>query len=282
MSASDWTENKIARLVKEGRGAGTGSAYKPWLQAPEVPSLGAATRFYSTKVGRTVHCLSNNELRFALLQDWEEAVVDIREQFPIPRAVTREVAADLAIKHPIYPGTRVETVMTVDFLVTLQRGGQEVLQAYDVKCSDDLQDMRKVEKLEIMRCALESKGVPHVIVCDTAIPRIAADNVQWIQSGAVSPGEVEPAPGFFDDFSARMSLDLRLASGEMRLNDYCADFDGRFSLRPGTGLRLARILMARRELQTDLSQPKLEEAPLRSFFQSADEPACLVAAGGAR
>jgi hypothetical protein len=41
---TSWTEDKIARYVKEGRGSGEGNTYRPWLTIQDVPSMGRVTR----------------------------------------------------------------------------------------------------------------------------------------------------------------------------------------------------------------------------------------------
>lgn len=53
------------RPANAGARSGAASANKAWAQLPD-----------------TVHCLSNNELRVALLLDGVGAVLEVREQFP--------------------------------------------------------------------------------------------------------------------------------------------------------------------------------------------------------
>lgn len=281
MTRIKWTEQRIAKLVKEGRGKGEGSEYKPWLQAQEISSNGVASRHFCLKTGRQYEFLSNVELNFFSLLAWNPDVVDIREQYPLTRQATRQVAADLGIKHPFYPGTYVETVLTVDFLVNRIRDGKNVLEAYDTKCAEDLENPRTVEKLEITRAVLEQAEIPHRIVCDDSLPKRKIEHIQWILKGAVMPGETGGVPGFFDDYCARMLLDLERAPKTLRLNQYCSSFDQRFCTADGTGLRLARILMSRRDLLPDFSQASLENAPVGSFAL-AGQPALRLVAGGAK
>lgn len=279
MSRNKWSEARICRMAAEGRGKGDGSSYKPWLQAQEVSSTGVASRHYCLKTGRQHHYLSNVELRFHLLLAWNPDVTDIKEQFPLSRDVTRQVAAELGIKHPFYPGTHVETVMTLDFLVTRLREGQTVLEAYDTKCAEDLENPRTIEKLEITRAVFEKAGIPHHIVCGDTLPMQKIKHLQWIQTGAVMPGEAGGVEGFFDDYCERMLQDIIRASATLHLNQYCASFDQRFGTPDGTGLRLARILMSRRQLLPDFQQPQLQEAPLGSFTVVQAQQLPLMAGG---
>ena len=39
-------EKKITAFLKEGRGQGSGSGYKPWLKVNDVPSMGRSHRPY--------------------------------------------------------------------------------------------------------------------------------------------------------------------------------------------------------------------------------------------
>ncbi len=75
-------EPKIRKRFKDGRGAGTGKSYKPFLEVRDVPSKGRVHRRPAITHGRIVHLLSDLELAAFLLYDWASIVVDIREQFP--------------------------------------------------------------------------------------------------------------------------------------------------------------------------------------------------------
>lgn len=41
-----WTEAKISRYIKEGRGQGELALYKPWLTIQDVPSSGRVHLFH--------------------------------------------------------------------------------------------------------------------------------------------------------------------------------------------------------------------------------------------
>lgn len=130
-----WTEERIERLYKEGRGRGAGAQYRPLLEVHDVPSLGLARRAHGVTTGRVHHLLSNVEFQFFLMLDWAADVDDIREQYPINRELTQDMALTLRIKHPCYPGTNVATLMSVDFLVDRMRDGERTLEAFDIKRS---------------------------------------------------------------------------------------------------------------------------------------------------
>lgn len=88
-------------------------------------------------------------------------VVDIREQYPLERKLTLDVAAEIGAPHPYYPGTHVPTVMTVDFMVTRVKDGRRYMQAFNVKSAEEAEDERSLAKLEVQREALERQGIEH-------------------------------------------------------------------------------------------------------------------------
>jgi hypothetical protein len=116
-------EALIARYRKEGRGTGFGADYSPWLEIGDVPSLGRSHRLRGAKTGRVHHFLSDIEVALFYVLDWHDAVSDIREQFPLGRDETQEIASRLGVCHPVDRHTRVPLVMTTDFLVDFSIGG---------------------------------------------------------------------------------------------------------------------------------------------------------------
>ncbi|WNR45224.1 PDDEXK family nuclease [Paenibacillus roseipurpureus] len=88
--------------LKDGRGQGYGKDYKPFIQASDnkAPSEGYLIRELGWKTDRIHHTLSKGECRYLMVLSWSDAVVDIREQYPlIPIERTIEIAEQLNIKH---------------------------------------------------------------------------------------------------------------------------------------------------------------------------------------
>jgi len=90
-------EALIARYRKEGRGTGIGFDYLPWLEIGDVPSQGRSHRLRGAKTGRVHHFLSDIEVALFYVLDWHDAVSDIREQFPLDRDETQEIARQLGV-----------------------------------------------------------------------------------------------------------------------------------------------------------------------------------------
>jgi TnsA endonuclease N terminal/TnsA endonuclease C terminal len=276
-----WTERKISEMAKCGCGRGTGSDYLPWLEVTSVSSLGRSRRVWSPKTGRTHHLLSDVEYGLFLVLEWASDVTDIREQFPLDRDITQDVARLRGVRHPFYPGTNVPTVMTVDFMVTRVRDGLLVQEAFNAKRSEEAEDERSLHKLEIQRRTLALLDVPHHLVFHDELPRQKVKNIEWIRDSLVKEGEVEPQPGYWASMAARMAAELtNPAKPSSTLVTYCASFDARHGAEPGAGLRAARMLMQERALSVDLGHPEIQALPLAHFKLTA-QPGKLRAIGGA-
>lgn len=272
MSRIVWNEKKIAERLKDGYGAGYGADYKPWLGVTDLSSLGRSRRVWSNKTGRTHHFFSDVEHDIFLACEWSRSVIDIREQYPLDRELTQTIAQRLKIRHPHYPSTHVATVMTVDFLLTVNgRNGEEHI-ALNAKRDEEAENATSLEKLEIQRTYFEELECPHHLVYHSQLPKQKIANICWIRDAELKPGEIEPHPGLFKSLQARMSDELAQlgrADNKDTLTIYCTSFDGRYGLEPGTGLRVARMLMQERALVPDLESTDLTHEPVATFFMSA-------------
>lgn len=274
-----WTEAKVAKLLAEGYGSGTGPDYKPWIEVRDISSKGRKHLVPGTRLGRDVHLLSDVEYSMFLLLDWSPQVADVNEQFPLDRALTQDVARKLSIPHPFYPGTDVPFVMTVDFMVTLTRNGQTVLEAFNTKTDADVADERELQKLEIQRTALELMEVPHHLVVESAITEPLATNLAWLQSALVKPGEVEPHPGFFDEMATRFMRHAGAAATNKTLAQVASEFDRTQGVEAGTGLRAARILARRKQVLIDLNSTHPAETSMSKFIVVGQNTPRAVAGG---
>jgi hypothetical protein len=271
--AIKWTEEKIEQLKYEGYGQGFKESYKSWLTVQTVNSRGTSHQPFCLKTQRHLQLLSNIELALFLALDWQEDVVDIREGFPLDRDFTCTVADRLGIRHPSYPGTHVKTVMTVDFMVTRIRNGVECLEAYNAKPTSE-------EKLEIQRASLAELDIPHHLVFDTDIPAQHIKNLAWINGALLKKNEKERYTGHLEEMAQHMEGSL---APEMRrstsLGKVCQRFDADLGEPAGTGIRGARILMAKHVLVPDLSCADLLAAPLLNFHLSSSTEKARAAGG---
>ncbi|WP_315139273.1 TnsA endonuclease N-terminal domain-containing protein [Achromobacter marplatensis] len=264
-SKYDWSEEKIARFQNEGRGLGTGGSYRPWLTVHDLSSRGLSRRASSRTCGRVHHLFSQVEHDFFLMLDWSAEVVDIREQFPLDRSLTRATAAALGLRHPRYPRTKIDCVMTVDFLVDVRVKDSIVIRAYDTKVSEELNDRSSIAKLEITRAALASSDIEHHLVIDTKLPTRAIENLKSI---GLAQENSATDDYFSDDMEASLSRfysSLRSTHPSTSLRQLCADDDLQYGNEPGTAIRLAKILMIRRSIAAPLTIKSMLDCPIAAF-----------------
>lgn len=275
-----WSEKKIEQLEKEGRGKGEGATYIPWLQVFDFPSKGNSRRVFSRLTNRVHHLFSDIEWHAFLLMEFAHDVKDIREQYPLPRKETLEIAARLGIKHPTYPGTRVPAVMTSDFLVKrATRDSRGRLEAYNCKSSGEAEEFRSLEKLEIQRAYFDGCGVPHHLLFDSLLPKNKIRALNWIRSANEAPGEVQPHEGFFQLHKERICHELARGNFSGSLVQYCTAYDARTGSAEGVCMRIVRMLLEERRVKTDLNQPNLPEAPVAMFVVN-DDARCDIRRAG--
>ncbi|MDO9074134.1 MAG: TnsA endonuclease N-terminal domain-containing protein [Rubrivivax sp.] len=274
-----WSEEAISRLQREGRGKGRGPTYTPWIYITDLYSQGRTHEMYSHKTGRQHQLLSDGERDAFIMLEWAQDVVDIREQYPLPRDITLELALEAGIRHPYYPGTHVPVVMTLDFLVTKVVNGQEVPEAFSVKVHDDLNDAAVVERLELERAICQATGMPYRLLVKERMPQVKLKNLRWIRDAQLDSNATEAFPGFYEEHKARMVQDMATRRFDGSLVDYCAEYDRRYSVEPGTGMRVARMLLSSRAITMDLNNPQPQVAHMDSFTLTA-LPGRLRSVGG--
>lgn len=260
-------EADIRKLLREGLGQGEGSAYKPWQTVHSFSSRGNSHRIHSVKTGRTHHLFSNIERALFLKAEFGENFVDFQEQRAMEREHTLAIAKVLDIRHPVFIGTQVPFVMTLDAVV-VRRGddGKLYREAYDAKESSALLDPRTLQKLDIHRAYCEQRGWKHTIVTNDTFPREVIRNLEWIRAGARKPLEALTVHGLFDDLPARMLAEVLEKQPRTIVKDYCAQFDERHGLLPGTGIRVMQVLLWQHDLAVELSHGPIHLMPVDTLL----------------
>jgi hypothetical protein len=258
-------EVRIQRFISEGRGKGTGSHYKPWLNASDVPSLGRVHRAFCPKTGREHHLLSDNEYYTFLLQWWDDDVIDIREQYPlIDRSETLEIAARCGVKHPVDPASGALWVITTDFLVTQKHAGRnEEIIAYTVKQANELNKERTLEKLEIERRYWERREVPWKIITDQQVKSIFTKNLSWILN---SDGVPVNGNRYIDDGDMKDQLAIeRNANPETPIRLICKIIDHNLGYKSGSALAALRRLLGNKLVTVNLHERSIQDLPSKFF-----------------
>ena len=237
-----WTEEKIARYLKEGRGQGELSEYIPWLNVQDFSSNGNVTRIKGWKTTRQHEFFSNLERSYFFLLDWSDNVVDIREQFPIDRELTFKIAEEKGIRHSIDNSSNTIIPMTTDFLITIIRNEERVYLARTVKPSKDLDETRIIEKFEIEREYWEKKGIDWGIVTEQELPEGFVKNIQWVH-------KFHSLDSKEDELLALELLKILKAnenSQNLKIINFCNRLDDDYKLEVGTALTYVKHLIARK------------------------------------
>lgn len=275
----NWSRKLIEQRIREGYGAGEGSAYKPWIRTTDFSSAGRISRPYSAKCGRTIELVSDVESNTFGLLEFAPSVVQVYEQYRLEQDETLQIAAALGIAHPFYPGTHVEAVMTVDFLVLSGSLEDPSYLAIDCKRSEEADDPRSLEKLQITHAYFAGRDVPHRLVYHSRLPMQMVRNIEWARGASIKPGQIDPSPDQLRDQAELMIHEIGHMNRTSTLTHYCAGFEKRHGLRTGLGLRIARYLIWEHRLECDMRTPNLEAAPLASFTVARPTSATKHASG---
>ncbi len=246
-------EKKIKRFHKEGRGKAHGQDYKPWLTVQDVSSLGRATRIPGYTTGRLHHLLSDLETGLFLMLDWDDAVVDIREQFPLDRDVTRMLAKDMGIVHPLDRPSKTDVVMTTDFLIDIKIGQAIRTIARSVKPAAKLSEPRALDKLELERRYWKRSDIDWRLVTEKELPRLRVGNLQWLHKMRSLEGLETPHPEYWPDRCQQFLTELARARAGV-IQDFFCHLEEKCGFSPGEPLTALRHLAATKQLRMNLDR----------------------------
>ncbi|MGH0526142.1 TnsA endonuclease N-terminal domain-containing protein [Bacillus cereus] len=249
---NEWTEKKIKKYIKEGRGSGEVSNYKPWLTIQNVPSHGNNTRSLGWKTNRRHEFLSNLERDYFFILEWMDDIIDIREQFPLNRELTYKIASEKGINHPICRETDTLIVMTTDFLITIREGKEIKTIARTVKPSEQLEDKRIIEKFEIERAYWERNGIDWGIVTEKDIPIVMANNISWLYKFYYLDDIKD-----IDFIIIFYNYLLRASRNNSTLIELFNQFDNRYNLENGEAINYFKHLVSRKYITVDMSTKKI-------------------------
>ncbi|WP_339060576.1 TnsA endonuclease N-terminal domain-containing protein [Tepidibacillus marianensis] len=240
-----WTEQKIAKYYKEGRGAGELTSYKPWLTVQDVPSRGRSHRPKGWKTSRIHQLLSDLEFNYFCILEWADDVVDIREQFPLNREVTLNIADTKAIKHPVDIKTKTPIVMTTDFLVTVRREDKLLNMARTVKYAEELNSERQIEKFEIERAYWEEQGINWGIVTEKELHATTVENIKWFRKSFFEETEQEEIIN---------NLLYTLSEEDKTILKVLTEFDINYKLEKGSALSMFKWMLAKKIIKIDIKE----------------------------
>lgn len=260
------TDSLTDRQMYEGKGQLLGflnassephQAYQAHLRAVRTRSEGLAHRIAGIKTARTHDLLSRLEYHAFLMFEFSVNITNIREQFPIPLALTLALAKSLGVKHPYNWRERKVAQMSADFVLTLKEG--EWL-AVDVKPEGKLNRDRVREKLKLTKEAFACVGVTHKIVTESDLPAVAINNYRVLHPLALRFDE-PPLPGTELE-RGTAALIAQLKSGKTTIRDAANRVHAETRSGVGHLIRTAMWQIARRHWQVDLTRPIGPDQPL--------------------
>lgn len=244
-------EAKIARFEKEGRGRGSGADYLPWFTIQDVPSTGRRSRVFTPLTGREHHLLSDIETSVFFLLHWNDDVLDLREQFPLDRTETRRIAAEIGVPHPKDRHTGVDTVMTLDLLVDVKAAAGISCIPVSCKPSEDLEDKRTLEKLEIERRYCQKRWGAWCLMTNRDYSKQYVQNLRWVHEMASLEHLEAPHSQYWSDCCESVLRALHSSPGKSLRGALDAAEVSR-QLRPGDAMTAFRHLVAKKKVTMDL------------------------------
>lgn len=165
-----FTEKRMVKWSREGRGLGDGVDYRPWLQTRNVKSRGRKHRLRGIIHDRVVHLMSDLERNAFLHFERCDQVRDIKEQFPLDREATRAIARKMGVPHPCDPVSGCDIVMTTDLLIDfIDSKGRPLVRLISIKPAGELLNRRVLDKQEIERRYWASLGFRWGQLLDTVL-----------------------------------------------------------------------------------------------------------------
>jgi hypothetical protein len=259
-------QSSMKRKLREKRGQGVLEQYKPWLVIQDVPSKGVVSRIKGWKTNRIHHMLSETlETAYFYTAEWDEDVLDIREQYPLlPLEKTLFIASKLGIQHPVHPKTKEPIVMTADFMLTLRKDDEVYFKAITIKSIEEL-TKREIEKFEIARRFFADDNIPLTLVTDKEINKELAANVKWVHKAR----DLRDYRVITSDLLDRVApiLTKEVLKEIEPLSRITASVDKKLGLPWGTSLSIAKHLIALRYWNIDMTekiQPEVNPLKIRS------------------
>ena len=242
-------------MLKEGRGQGEFEQYMPWIFVRNVSSIGWKNRVPGVKIDRQHHLLSRLEHDYFHMAEFCPTVIDIKEQYPLPRGNTNLIAETLGISHPYDSQTGVKTVLTTDFLLTMKIGNKVFNLARTIKQAKDLENYRVIEKFEIERRYWKEHKTSWGIVTDEEINKYevfarniinareyySLDNVEGLET--FLPQRVKSITEKFKE---------RIIGCNVVINEVAGQFEAEQDLGGGVGLAIFKHLIYHRQIGIDL------------------------------
>lgn len=250
----EWKDSTLKRFMQEGRGAGEGKEYKPWLQVQDVKSRGRSTRIFSQKTQRVMHLLSDLQLHYYYLLEFDGAVIDIREHYPLLDLHEQNLLFDAKLQKKLFNAkTNVPHVFTTTFYVTkVNAKGEPYYEARVIKSSSELDKLATIERLQIIYSYFNKMEIDFGIVTEKDINKQRALNIGWIMTAFDLSDfpEIEAIQHYL-----RADLFKLFKVQGMTFTRAFTRLEKTYQLLDGSGLTLFKHLLATKQLSMNLNKP---------------------------
>lgn len=250
--SKDWTDARLKRVLKEGRGQGE-EEYKPWIEVADIPSRGRVTRIFSSKMNRVMHLLSDMQAMYYYLLEFDESVINVKEQYPLLDIGDIVDHLDESLLKRLKNSDGTPLIIVTTFLITARNENGELYSyARSIKDRNELEKRATLERLEIQRRYYESRNIDWAIVTAEEINKQKARNVEWvlptlkIEDFGLSYNEVNLFSPYLVDVLQSSMDPIRVA---------LQSFERAYKLMEGTGLTLFRYLIASRRIEVNMNKP---------------------------
>ena len=169
------------------------------------------------------------------------------------------IATDMGIKYPVDSQTGIPYVLTSDFMLTVNNNGKQLQIVRTVKQSAELEKNRVIEKLELERRYYSAQGIDWGIVTDNEIPRLLAENVEWVHSAYSLEANSEMDATQLQELA--IILKSRLQENNITINQVTTALDKEINVKVGTSLYVFKHLIARKEIILDMLETRISAFP---------------------
>lgn len=269
------TPDNVMSWILRGDGQGELKNYKPFLHVRDVPSQGRSAIDRGLKTERSHHYLSDIEYAYHVLAEYATNVSDIREQYALlPWEETQQIAKDLEIIHPMYPGTTTPIVITTDMVLTVKHSQFNTI-AVSVKMSSDIAlenttAKRTLEKLLIEKTYWERRAIPWILCTEKNLPINRAYNLDFFRN-TMQRSELDHLNQYL---SAFVIIFGEIWKPNLLLTQLLEELAKVFSISKSDVFTLLGRAIWMRLLQVDLDVVRFEHQrpiPMTTEFQSQKE-----------
>lgn len=244
-----WTKKKYEAYLKEGRGQGEKKEYIPWIKVQDLPK-NSSVDYWLMSPGWTTqrchHIFSKLESYIFFLFEWSDAVIDIRERYPLlDLDLAMAIAEEAGIKYPKRYNT--PHILTVDFFVTLNTSEGIIHKARSICHSEALEDMEIIEILEIKRRYFAEKEIDWAITTEKAVEENANlySNLEFLHGCYFRDLTIDRLENQVPYLIEKLQSDEPILTVINSLND-------ELRVDPGSVGRLFWHLVARKKILVDL------------------------------